>query len=50
MIPVKFNNFMLDVWQGEKEAVIKFIIQYLVVNKNSKIWDSFDEEKIDSSL
>lgn len=51
MIPVKFNNFMLNVWQGEKDAVIKFIIQYLVINKASKRWDTFDEDRaIDSSL
>lgn len=42
---------MLNVWQGEKDAVIKFIIQYLVINKASKRWDTFDEDRaIDSSL
>lgn len=44
MIPAKFNNFMINVWQGEKEAVINFIIQYLVVNKKTKKWDTFDDD------
>ena len=45
MIPVKFNNFMLKVWQGEKENVIQFILQYLIINKQIfKTWDDLKDD------
>ena len=33
MIPVAFNQFMLKVWRGDRDAIIKFIIQFFEVNK-----------------
>ncbi len=43
MIPVEFNLFMIKVWEGDSNAIVQFVIEFL--ERNNQIFKSWKDFK-----